>query len=199
MREEASLVTRDHYEREREKERRRGRKVWENASFQNLFFHEWQTASKLTGRYACIALEGNHIEGSQTVSAYPNFTPIILKPKTPTLRNASLFLLLSARGSQIYACYTHDTDIYIYSWKKGRKPLLRTVVVVVSGITREEGNLTNRETSDRSRVDFSRRRDGQEQRGRVSRHFSSSRTEQPRGERTRACVPRLGANRRRFP
>ena len=34
--------------------------------------------------YAYLRPWGNHIEGGQTVSAYPNFTPIILKPKTPS-------------------------------------------------------------------------------------------------------------------
>lgn len=41
--------------------------------------------------------ESRTVEGSQTVSAYPNFTPIILKPKTPSYNRSFLSVRASLR------------------------------------------------------------------------------------------------------
>lgn len=59
-----------------------------------------------------------------------------------------------------YECYADDSDTME---KEGKVP--QTVAVQRK---EREGNLTNRETSNCWCVDFSRRRDGEEQQGRVS-------------------------------
>lgn len=59
-----------------------------------------------------------------------------------------------------YECYADDSDTVE---KEGK--VSQTVAVQHK---EREGNLTNRETSNCSCVDFSRRRDGEEQQGRVS-------------------------------
>lgn len=85
-------------------------------------------------------------EGSQAVSAYPNFTPIILKPKTPPFlslyvsRFLSLFLSLFPL-IRLYVTYVDDIDIETREEprrKKGNGERMRALSTARRGTWREK-------------------------------------------------------------
>lgn len=130
--------------------------------------------------------------GSQAVSAYPNFTPMILKPKTSSY-NRSFLSLLSA---YLYA-NVDDIDIERKEKDEGKRIGEKRCPPSLARIWQ----IATRQNFRASIFHVGRKA---KNRGTRFEHFSSSRTERNRPREIRTCyvfavASRVERNRRRFP